>query len=216
VDQRKANAILELVASGQTLSEACRQPNMPSRSTIYAWLDSDQDFAQRFERALERGGDAIADYAHHIATSTTKENASANRVILDALRWRASRLNARYAPPSGADGASDDDVPRVDVEAARSRLLSRFDEIAERIEGFDRDHHFASGLIAAALRRLEDGRQIDVLLEEDRAVLLEVVRRAISPPGSSQNSEADVAEHNSVNGEFTIVNGDVPSVPLAR
>jgi hypothetical protein len=220
VDCRKAAAVLELVASGQTLSEACRQPNMPSRSTIYAWLDADQDFARRFERALERGGDAVADYAHHLAANTTKENAAANRIILDALKWRAARLNSRYAAPVSADTAADD-IPSVDMAGARDRLMARFEEIADRLEAGERDH-FASRLVNAALRKIEDEQALDVLLGEDRALIVATVVQAISPPGRSQNYEAEtvtvgkshgelfqalnVAEHNSVNGI-----GDVPS-----
>jgi hypothetical protein len=187
------DAILELVASGQTLSEACREPGMPSRSTIYARIDSDQDYAQRYERALERGGDAVADFAHHIAANTNRENASANRVILDALKWRASRLNSRYAPPSGADGAPDGDVPRPDVEAARARLLSRFDEIAERVEGFDRDHHWVSQLVANAIRTIEDRQQIDPLLEGDCALILATVQATLMPHGTNVPNGKDNA-----------------------
>jgi hypothetical protein len=182
MDQRKAAAVLELIASGQTLSEACRQPGMPSRSAVYAWLDADEEFNKRYERALERGGDAVADYAHHIAANTTRENASANRVILDALKWRASRLNSRYALPSGADGAADDDAPRVDLEGARNRLMARFDEIADRVESYDCDHHLASRLISTAVRRLEDRQRLDPIIGEDRALIIDEVQRAITPP----------------------------------
>jgi hypothetical protein len=181
MNRRQADALLELVASGQTLSEACRCPGMPSRTTVYNWLDADEEFARRYERSLERAGDAVADYAHHLAASTTRETASANRVILDALKWRASRLNSRYAQPSGADGAPDDDVPRVDVAAARATLLARFDEVAERIEAHERERFFVSHVIANAVRELEARQRLDLLDEDDRALIVAAVRRALAP-----------------------------------
>jgi hypothetical protein len=181
MDRRKADALLELVASGETLSEACRHPNMPSRSTTYAWLDADEEFAQRFERALERGGDAIADYAHHLATNTTRENAAANRIILDALKWRAARLNSRYAAPAIADAAADDGSAAVDIATVRAKLFDKLDAVAERIEAAEQERFFASRLIASAVRELEGQRRLDPTDEDDRKAILATVQQVIAP-----------------------------------
>jgi hypothetical protein len=197
MDQRKAAAVLDLIGSGSTLSEACRQPGMPSRSTIYGWLDADEDFARRYERALERGGDAVADYAHHIAASTTRENASANRVILDALRWRASRLNSRYAPPSGADGAPDD-APTIDVEAARARLLDRFEAIAERLSVTP------AAVISAALYA---AGPLD--FEVDRERILWVCEKALGPPPSGLSKNGQVSAKRTA-----VQNADAPETAV--
>jgi hypothetical protein len=170
MDRRKADAVLELVASGETLSEACRHPNMPSRTTVYGWLDADEDFARRFDRALERGGDAIADYAHHVAANTTRENAAANRIILDALKWRAARLNPRYGVPASAD-AADDALPAVDTGTVRAALLNRFDEIEERLRATP------AGAISAALHA---AGPLDFVRDRER--ILEICAVALGPP----------------------------------
>jgi hypothetical protein len=201
-----ADAVLEALSNGFTLLEICSRPGMPSRSAVYGLIDADvDDFAKSYEVALQRGGDAVADLAHVLAASTTKDNATANKVVLDQLRWRASRLNARYAAPVSADTAADD-IPSVDLEGARNRLLSRFTEVAARFEAHERDRFFLTQLVSNAAHEVEAQRRLDPLEEADRAAILEAVRRAIAPPDRSQNSEPDVAEHNSVNGI-----GDVPS-----
>jgi hypothetical protein len=184
MDQRKkaADAVLELVASGQTLSEACRQPNMPSRSTIYAWLDTDQDFAQRFERALERGGDAVADFAHHIAENTTKENAAANRIILDALKWRAARLNVRYAAPVVADIA-DDGTAAVDIEEVRGRFFAKLDAITDRLS------MTPAAVISTALHA---AGPLDFVRDRDRIIEICTVALGPAPIGQSGNPEAAI------------------------
>jgi hypothetical protein len=171
MDRRKADALLELVASGETLSEACRHPNMPSRSTVYGWLDADEDFARRFERALERGGDAIADYAHHLAANTTRENAAANRIILDALKWRAARLNPRYGVPASADASADDAIAAVDMAPRRAELFEKLAAIEERL--------FATpaGAISAALQA---AGPLD--FERDRSRILEICAVALGLP----------------------------------
>jgi hypothetical protein len=180
MDRRKADAVLELISNGATLSETCRQPSMPSRTTVYTWLDADEDFARRFDRALERGGDAVADYAHHLAANTTRENAAANRIKLDALKWRAARLNPRYGAPADADDAADA-KPVVDVGAARAKLLDRFDAVAERIEAADAGQFFVSRLVDAALRDVEGRHRLDPLDDDDRKLIMDTVHRAIMP-----------------------------------
>lgn len=46
--------IVALVASGLSLSKVSERAGMPSRATLYAWLESRPDFAERLARARER------------------------------------------------------------------------------------------------------------------------------------------------------------------
>lgn len=56
----KAEEICQWISLGQTLRQWCRENNI-HYSTVYLWMEKDQEFAQRFARAREIGHDAIAD-----------------------------------------------------------------------------------------------------------------------------------------------------------
>ena len=68
---------------------------MPDRVTIYRWAATHPDFATRLEIAREALADIAAYEIGQIAASCTPEIASADRVRLAALQWRASRLAPR-------------------------------------------------------------------------------------------------------------------------
>lgn len=68
VPQDKADAIIEWISAGKTLREWCRQ-NDYHFSSIYDWMEKDQEFARRFARAREVGHDVIAEEALAIIDS---------------------------------------------------------------------------------------------------------------------------------------------------
>ena len=66
LDQRIVEEVLLWVASGGTLRSYCRQENKPAYTTIYNWMNKNdnkesQDFLERFSKAREMGADYIAD-----------------------------------------------------------------------------------------------------------------------------------------------------------
>ena len=75
---------------------------MPSRPTVYKWIDADTDgFADRYTRARDLGLDTIADQVLDIADEPvpTNEHGSTDsgavadkRVRFDARRWYLSKL----------------------------------------------------------------------------------------------------------------------------
>jgi hypothetical protein len=177
------SSICTLVGNGMLLGEALDLPDMPSRSSIYRWLRESEEFAEEYALARERAADVIDEEIARMARSVTPSNATAVRTQLAALQWRASKLNpGRYGGAASiAIAATDDDVPAVDVAAARAKLLARFDEVAARIEAHEQDRFFVTRLIAGAVRDLEAAQRLDPSDEDDRALVLEAVRRAISP-----------------------------------
>jgi hypothetical protein len=54
-------AALDALASGQTLSDFCRQPGRPDRRTITRWVAADPVLQQRFAEARRIGHDVIAE-----------------------------------------------------------------------------------------------------------------------------------------------------------
>lgn len=72
VPQDKADAIIAWVSNGQTLRDWCRQ-NDVHFTTVYDWLNKDEEFALRFARARESGEEVIAQECIEIADDATND-----------------------------------------------------------------------------------------------------------------------------------------------
>ena len=60
-DLKIMEEVLFWISSGNTLRSYCRQEGKPAYSTIYNWLNKDEELTERFARAREMGADWIAD-----------------------------------------------------------------------------------------------------------------------------------------------------------
>lgn len=74
VPQDIADALCVWLSEGKTLAAFCRKKGSPDRSTIYDWLDKDEEFARRYARARSIGYDAIADVLVTIADDGTNDS----------------------------------------------------------------------------------------------------------------------------------------------
>ena len=68
--ERIKEQIVAWLAEGKTLRDFCRQEQMPSYPTIFAWLDQDKQFSIDYARAREVGFEILAEEALHIADNT--------------------------------------------------------------------------------------------------------------------------------------------------
>lgn len=83
---------------------------MPNRRTVLRWLETNPDFATRYARARQVQGDLMDEKILEEAEKTTPENAHAQRVKIEAYKWRAAKL----APKRYGD--------RIDVTGDRGKL----------------------------------------------------------------------------------------------
>ena len=105
-----AAAICQKLADGESLIAICRNPAMPSRSTVHRWIREEDAFRERYVRAREDQADALADQVLEIADAAAGENrsASAAKLRIEARRWAAAKLKPRrYGERAGQDGAGD-------------------------------------------------------------------------------------------------------------
>ncbi len=86
-----AEEILSRYADGETLSDICKDKNMPKRNTVYRWRSDYPDFGEAYTLALEQHVDALVDEAGQIVD--TELNPQLAKVRADHRRWLASRLN---------------------------------------------------------------------------------------------------------------------------
>lgn len=65
--------LLERTEKGEPLTRICADQRMPGRATVYDWLEADEDFAGRFQRARARGVHALAEECLKIADEPSKD-----------------------------------------------------------------------------------------------------------------------------------------------
>ena len=82
--------ICERIADGEGLKQICTDKAMPSRSTVYRWLDDHDEFKQRYIRAREMQADMFVDEIIEIADNATDWQAA--RLQIDARKWAAARM----------------------------------------------------------------------------------------------------------------------------
>lgn len=91
--------LLERTSKGEQLTKLCSDVRMPSRSTVYSWLESDAEFAGRFRAARARGVHALAEECLDIADEEARDavQVADKRVRIDTrLRLAGKWLAAEY------------------------------------------------------------------------------------------------------------------------
>jgi hypothetical protein len=78
-----------------SLRKICEMPGMPHRLTVMRWQASNEAFATKCARARTEQADFMDDLIRDTADGTTEYNAQANRVKIDAYKWRAARLKPK-------------------------------------------------------------------------------------------------------------------------
>ena len=101
-DQELTGKLLESMAEGHTLTEACDLQGI-SRSTVYRWLQTNSAFATAYARAREM----LADHCFNQSLAVPKAlyakvqagepvdgpSVGAARLLVDTLRWYSEKLN---------------------------------------------------------------------------------------------------------------------------
>lgn len=87
-----AATICERLMDGLSLRTICTADDMPDRSTVLRWMDSDEDFAAKCARARMLQADLMDDMILDTADACTPETAVADRVKIAAYQWRAAKL----------------------------------------------------------------------------------------------------------------------------
>ncbi len=90
----KADIVLEGMISGKSLIEICSADDMPSVATIMRWLahGDHASFREQYAGAREAQSDVMDAKIQDVADKCTGETAAADRVKIDAYKWRASKL----------------------------------------------------------------------------------------------------------------------------
>ena len=140
-----ADAVCERMLNGESLVKICEDPTMPSRTTVYRWMDARPDFVTRCARAREGLADFLVDDIQTLADATTELNVQSQKVKIATKQWRAMKIAPRiYGDSSrteltGADGgpiriaATTIDVRQLEPEARDALKQALF--AAKRLAG---------------------------------------------------------------------------------
>ena len=77
------------IAEGGILHRMCRRDDMPDHSTVFRWLEGNDEFRDRYCRARERQAEFFADEIIEIVD--TEPDPQIARVRMDARKWHASK-----------------------------------------------------------------------------------------------------------------------------
>lgn len=88
-----ANTICERIAEGEGLITICAAEDMPSKTTVFRWLEEKPEFRDKYTRAREDQAEVHADEILTIAD--TEEDVNRAKVRIDARKWTASKLRPK-------------------------------------------------------------------------------------------------------------------------
>lgn len=91
-------SICERLANGEPLRAICRDEGMPHWSTVYNWMDADEEVFLRIARAREAGHDAIAEQCLDIADDSAcdiEETDTGTRVNSEVVQRSKLRVETR-------------------------------------------------------------------------------------------------------------------------
>jgi hypothetical protein len=116
------------MAAGETLTNICRDPDMPAWTTVHDWKRSDESFRQALTRARELQAEVWADELVDIADDKlpTHEAIGRARLRMQSRQWLAGKYNPTYADKPNQTQINVG-VAVVLPEAERLKLLERRD-----------------------------------------------------------------------------------------
>jgi hypothetical protein len=116
--------LLSELETGRSLRQVCSDEGMPHLTTVLRWVAADAGFASRYTRARTAQADTLFDRMEAVeeAVSGGTMDSHAARVVLDSMRWRASKL----APKVYGDRmAVDVTETRISISAALDAANAR-------------------------------------------------------------------------------------------
>ena len=136
------DALLVQIETGKSMREVCRMDGMPDHTTVIRWMRDDAALATRYARARMAQADVLFDRMEAVeeAVSAGTMDSHAARVVLDSMRWRASKLAPKIYGDRLDVSVSD---TRISIsgalQAAQARLVDVVDVTHRALPGIVQD-----------------------------------------------------------------------------
>lgn len=137
-----ADFILAEIAGGISVSEICRLPDMPARSTVMLWVAQDREgFSDRYAKACEARAhywaDEILDIADNgendwmerndpdgnvVGFAVNGEALGRSKLRVDSRKWLLSKLLPQYSDKQEIKHSGNIDINKISDEELDARL----------------------------------------------------------------------------------------------
>lgn len=96
-NETMADIIVNRIIEGETITAICRDPLMPTFSTIARWRRNNEEFNELLKFAYEERAHYHHDRALELAEETaTKDEVSVNKLKIETYKWTAERANQKH------------------------------------------------------------------------------------------------------------------------
>jgi hypothetical protein len=95
--------ICQRIVDGMSLTDVCRLPNMPTYAVLCRWKRAQPWIEEALEAARRDRAESLRDQAVAEAMLADEDNASAQRLKSDMLKWAAGVDHEKYNPKSKVD-----------------------------------------------------------------------------------------------------------------
>lgn len=92
-----ADKILRRLAEGESVTDICKDPEMPVRSTVFLWSATRKEFSERYLLALKGVGQICVDQLEQALTEMKqgKTDPVIGKIEIDTLKWKAGKFYPR-------------------------------------------------------------------------------------------------------------------------
>lgn len=91
--KKLADEICERIGEGESLRSITRDDAMPAMSQVFRWLSEKADFQEQYTRAKEQQAEVFEEMM--LETARTEEDVQRARLIVDTMKWTASKLKPK-------------------------------------------------------------------------------------------------------------------------
>jgi len=130
VKNEMMDSLLLHIESGKSMREVCRMDGMPDHTTVIRWMRDDGALATKYARARMAQADVLFDRMETVEeqVSAGTMDSHAARVVLDSMRWRASKLAPKVYGDRLDVSVTDNRISITGaLQAAQSRLVDVID-----------------------------------------------------------------------------------------
>ena len=132
VKDQMMDSLLLHIESGKSMREVCRMDGMPDHTTVIRWMRDDGALATKYARARMAQADVLFDRMETVEeqVSAGTMDSHAARVVLDSMRWRASKLAPKVYGDRLDVSVTDNRISITGaLQAAQSRLVDVIDAV---------------------------------------------------------------------------------------
>jgi len=139
--ETKAAAIIAGILTGEAVTQVLKRNGMPSRPTLFRWLEDHEGFRNTYARAkefaLDLEAEEIKGIADGVVRGATHQEVARQRLRMEAREWRLTHMlpNKYGVQRHELTGGNGGPIQTEDITVVRNRIANRLAGIASRMGG---------------------------------------------------------------------------------